>query len=144
MDEEREAAEELIRFAKILVEGVLKESGNKWSRHRKEDAEEDLVEVGWRVWLKTKNLGFARNRMTDRSKNLLPDYLSERRHEPTSESNLRNATAEPPPPHALIERSSRKYDSASIAARNDYLNTLPERQAPACQLRGNAVSLSAW
>ena len=65
-DEEREAADELIHFASLAVEKRLKESRLKWSIHRIEDAQQDLVEVGWRVWLKTKNLGFARNRITDR------------------------------------------------------------------------------
>ena len=134
MDEEREVADELIRFANITVEKLLKDSRLKWSSHRKEDAEQDLVEIGWRVWLKTKNLGFARNRITDRSKNLLRDYLSERRHEPTSESDLAKPSNDPQPPHAQIERSSREYDSALIAAVNDYLNTLPERQRAIVQL----------
>lgn len=135
MDEEREAADELIRFASLAVEKRLKESSLKWSIHRIEDAKHDLVEVGWRDWLKTKNLGFARNRMTDRSKNLLRDYLSERCHEPTSETDLSKRSDEPQPPHALIERSSREYDSALIAERNDYLNTLSERQRAIVHLR---------
>ncbi|MFO0975951.1 MAG: sigma-70 family RNA polymerase sigma factor [Planctomycetaceae bacterium] len=135
MDEEREAADELLRFAEVTVGTILAELGQKWSSHRKEDAEQDLVEIGWRVWLRTKNLGFARNRMTDRSKNLLRDYLSERRHEPTNESDLSRPSREPQPPHALIERSSREYDSALIAEVNDTLNVLPERQRAIAILR---------
>lgn len=135
MDEEREVADELIRFASLAVEMRLKESCLKWSCHRREDAEQDLVEVGWRVWLKTKNLGFARNRITDRSKNLLRDYLSERRHEPTSETDLSKPSDEPQPPHALIERSSQEYDSALLAEKNDYLKTLPDRQRAIVILR---------
>lgn len=135
MPKERNTPDDLYPFAQMLVKRLQRKRAEPWSKHQEEDAVHDLFLAGWNVYQNDQNVGLAKNRMTDRAKNLIRDRNSEHKHQPTSESNLRPPSNEPQPPHALIERSSREYDSALIAEVNDTLNKLPGRQRAIVLLR---------
>lgn len=133
MPKESDSSEDLYAFAQMLVEKWSDRLG--YSRHQEEDAVHDLFLAGWKVYQSEQNVGLAKNRMQDRAKTMSRDRTSERKHEPTIESNFSTPVNEPQPPHALIERSSREYDSALLAERNEYLNRLSERQRAIVLLR---------
>ena len=78
----------LLPFAKRLVAKLKRKHGLTMGSHRSEDACHDLYVEGPKVWRETENEGFARNRMADRSKNLLRDFISEQRHEPKPEGDF--------------------------------------------------------
>ena len=80
--------DDLIRFARKLVAKLKRKHWLTMGDHRLEDACHDLYVEGLKVWRETENEGFARKRMSDRSKNLLRDFINEKKHEPKPESDF--------------------------------------------------------
>jgi hypothetical protein len=81
MTEERDTPDDLFPFAQMLVKQLKAQHQLRWSRHKVEDAEQDLFLAGWQVWQNEQNVGLAKNRMRDRAKNLIRDFQSELEHE---------------------------------------------------------------
>ena len=89
MDEtKRDLPEDLHDFAKALLGRLIRRHKLEWDEHRYEDAVQELFLAGWQVWCDKRDVGLAKNRMASRQKNLLRDFISERRHEPRAESEF--------------------------------------------------------
>ena len=82
MSDERDSPDDLYPFAQMLVKQLLKQYRLRWNEHKLEDAVQDLFLAGWQVWSDEQDVGLAKNRMRDRTKNLLRDFQAELVHEP--------------------------------------------------------------
>ena len=82
MIDDNQAAKELEEFAETLVWRLVRRYGLNWGSHRREDVQYDLFVAGWEDWRETGNLGFARQRMSSRSVNVIRDESSRRQREP--------------------------------------------------------------
>ena len=138
MTEERDTPDDLFPFAQVLVKQLKAQHQLRWSKHKMEDAEQDLFLAGWQVWQDEQNVGLAKNRMRDRAKNLLRDFQAELEHEPkTGFSPPRDKTSAS---GALWNedairawdspdvRASIRDDPAEVASVNSYLEGLTDRQ----------------
>ena len=146
MTEERDTPDDLFPFAQMRVAKLKRQDPiQQWSRHQEEDAAQDLFLAGWQVWQDEGSIGLAKNRMTDRAKNLIRDLKSERKHEPRAAGEQRMAGVrgrwdEASDDESLqkfdpVDRDSLRGDPDQDALVNETLNRLTERQREIAVLR---------
>lgn len=145
MPKERDTPDDLYPFAQMLVKELKRKYQLRWNEHRMEDAEQDLFLAGWQVWQDEGNAGLAKNRMTDRAKNLIRDLQSERKHEPKPAGEQRIAgvkgrwdeSSDDESLHRFdpVARDSLRGDPDQDALVNETLNRLTERQREIAVLR---------
>lgn len=151
MSNGRDSPDDLYEFAQALVKDLLKSRGLKWSRHRLEDAQQDLFLAGWQVWQDEKDVGLAKNRMVSRVANLIRDYCSERKHEPKASSAQFSTSDDKRSGKLWTDDGLREWGSKSDLVRQEdptveeaeyreFLANLPERQRQIVLLRSAGYS----
>lgn len=128
MADQTQIAEDLYSFAQALVR-QLKPRQRGWNEQDVEDAIQLLFLAGWQDYTDNGDLGLAKNRMRDRRKNLLRDRKARLEREATLESNLPEPEeGKPGPLEQCRLRGNRRDDPVELAAYNELLDRLPERQ----------------
>jgi len=142
MDEtKRDSPDDLHEFAKALVGKLIRRHQLEWDEHRYEDAVQELFLAGWQVWCDKRNVGLAKNRMASRQKNLLRDFISERKNAPKSEGDfepirlLGLAEGSVEEEDWLGQRAVIRGSPAEEAMMNDFVDHLPGRQGDICRYR---------
>jgi DNA-directed RNA polymerase specialized sigma24 family protein len=128
MADQTQIAAELYSWAKALVR-KLRPRQHGWNEQDIEDAVQLLFLAGWQDYRDNGDLGLAKNRMADRRKNLLRDRKARLAREAVLESNLPEPEeGQPAPLEQCRLRGNRRDDPVELAAYNELLARLPERQ----------------
>lgn len=137
----RDSPEDLVQFAKALILKAIHKHNLEWDEYCIEDAVQELFLQGWKVWCDKKNVGLAKNRMVDRRKNVLRDYVSEMKHEPKPESEF-EPIAIPSLEEGkkdredwLEQRADIRGSPAEELGVRDYVDHLPQRRRDICRYR---------
>lgn len=128
MVDETKIAEDLLLFATKLVR-KLRPKQQGWNEQDIEDGIQALFLAGWQDYKDNGDVGLAKHRMKDRRKNLLRDRETRLAREPTLESDMPTPEeGQPGPLEQCTLRGNRRDDPAELAAYNEFLARLPERQ----------------
>lgn len=123
-----EVGQELSSFAEAMVRKIVKQHGLSWCRNTIDDAVQTLVLAGWQDFQNSGDLGLAKNRMVDRSKNLIRDHISKtKRHEPL------DSIAELPSEELPVDRQLEYAEG--LRRQSVMLSRLTERQQQIAELR---------
>jgi RNA polymerase sigma factor (sigma-70 family) len=140
MADRTQIADDLYSFAKALVR-KLKPRQHCWIEQDIEDAIQLLFLAGWQDYQDNGDVGLAKNRMADRKKNLLRDRKARLEREATLEANLpESEEGQPGPLEQCQLRGNRRDDPVELAAYNDLLARLPERQRQVVLLKMSGLT----